>query len=114
MLLTHSTSYSVNTITSRSRNHSLNSASKHKLAAEVVVPNKILDKEELIIETLGELLYILAVMAATQGNNNSDDWMLQVPDEVRILGDVSGGCSLVQSSLCGWRKDSTQCGVDVH
>ena len=71
MLLTHSTSYSVNTLPYRSRNHSLNSASKHKLAAEVVVPNKFLDKEELIIETLGELLYILAVMAATQGNNKT-------------------------------------------
>ena len=61
----------MNTRTSRSRNHSLNSATEDKLAAEVVVPNKFLDKEELIIETLGELLYILAVMAATQGNNKT-------------------------------------------
>ena len=41
---------------------------EHELVA-TVDPNKFLDKEELIIETVGELLYILAVIAATQGNN---------------------------------------------
>ena len=33
-----------------------NSATKHKLTAEVVDLNKVLDKEELIIETVGELI----------------------------------------------------------
>jgi len=70
VLLTHSNPYSINTLPAWSRNHSLNSATEDKLAAEVV-PNKFLDKEELIIETVGELLYILAVMAATQGNNKT-------------------------------------------
>jgi len=43
---------------------------EHELVA-TVDPNKFLDKEELIIETVGELLYILAVIAATQGNNKT-------------------------------------------
>jgi len=43
---------------------------EHELVA-TVDPNKFLNKEELIIETVGELLYILAVMAATQGNNKT-------------------------------------------